>query len=111
MWAKVEKDTKRGKRKWKTAELFADERCSEAILMFLRTTDVGRKVPVAKAETESSESGAEQECSNSCSGGKVVTMVKTLTSIRSSSGINSWDSLPHIRKCVRYHALLDFNDT
>jgi len=29
MWAKVEKNTKR---KWKSAELFADERCSEAIL-------------------------------------------------------------------------------
>jgi len=39
MWAKVEKDTKRGKRKWKMVELFADERCSEAILEFLRTTD------------------------------------------------------------------------
>ena len=35
---------KRGKRKWKMAELFADERCSEAILEFLRTTEVGRKV-------------------------------------------------------------------
>ena len=32
MWAKVEKDIKRGKRKRKMAELFADERCSEAIL-------------------------------------------------------------------------------
>jgi len=62
MWAKVEKDTKRGKRKWEMAKLFADGRCSEAILEFLRTTDVGRKVPVEKAETESSESGVEQEC-------------------------------------------------
>ena len=53
---------KRGKRKWKMAELFADERCSEAILEFLWTTDVGRKVPMEKAETESTESGAEQEC-------------------------------------------------
>ena len=37
--AKVEKDTKRGKRRWKMAELFADKRCSEAILEFsgLRT--------------------------------------------------------------------------
>jgi len=57
VWAKVA-DTKRGKCKWKMAELFADE----AILEFLRTTDVGRKVPVEKAETESSKSGAEQEC-------------------------------------------------
>ena len=61
MWAKVEEDTKRGKRKWKMAELFADERCSGAILEFLWIMDVGRKVPVEKAETESTESGAEQE--------------------------------------------------
>jgi len=44
-------------------ELFADERCSEAILEFLRTTDVGRKVPTEKpTEAESSESGTDQEC-------------------------------------------------
>ena len=51
MWAKVEKDTKRGKRKWKMA-----------ILEFLWTTDVGRKVPMEKPEAESTEPGAEQEC-------------------------------------------------
>jgi len=62
MWAKVEKDIKRGERKWKMAELFADERCNEAILEFLRTTDVGRKGPMEKAETERIESRAEQEC-------------------------------------------------
>ena len=37
-------------------------RCSETILEFLRTTDVGRKVPVEKAETDCTESGAEREC-------------------------------------------------
>ena len=62
MWAKVEKDTKRGKRKWEMAKLFADGRCSEAILEFLRTTDVGREDPVEKAEAESNDPGAEQEC-------------------------------------------------
>ena len=62
MWAKVEKDTKRGKRRWMMAELFADERCGEAIVEFLRTMDVGRKVSVEKAEAESTESGAELEC-------------------------------------------------
>jgi len=45
MWPRVQKSTKR---KWKMAELFADERCSEAILEFLRT-NVGRKVPTEKA--------------------------------------------------------------
>ena len=57
MWARVQKVTKRGKRKWKMAELFADER-SEEILEFLRTTDVNRKVPTEKAkEAGNSESG------------------------------------------------------
>ena len=44
----MEKDTKRGKRRWEMAELLADERCNEAILEFLRTMDVGRKVPVER---------------------------------------------------------------
>jgi len=36
---------------------------SEAILVFFRTTDVGRKAPTGKAtEAENSESGTEQEC-------------------------------------------------
>jgi len=56
-----QKATKRGKRKWKMAELRT--RCSEAILEVLRTTEVGRKVPTEKAtEAEGSESGTEQEC-------------------------------------------------
>ena len=40
------------------AELFADERCSEAILELLRTTGVGRKVPVEEAGMESTALGA-----------------------------------------------------
>jgi len=56
MWARVQKAAKRGKRKWRMA---ADERCSEAILEFLRTTDVGRKVRWNATEAESSESGTE----------------------------------------------------
>jgi len=61
MWAKVEKDTKRGgaSGRWRNC---SRTRCSKAILEFLRTTDVGRKVPVQEAETESSESGVGQEC-------------------------------------------------
>jgi len=62
MRVKVDKDTKRGKRKWQMAELFRGRGVQRAILKFFRTTDVGRKVPVEKAETESTESGAEQEC-------------------------------------------------
>jgi len=50
-------------KEWKMVEQFADDReVQRGILEFLRTTDVGRKAPVEDAETESTESGAEQEC-------------------------------------------------
>jgi len=45
---------------WSNAEMV--EKKPLVLLEFLRTTDVGRKAPVEKAETESSESGTEQEC-------------------------------------------------
>jgi len=44
------------------AELFADERCSEAILESLRTTDVGRMVPPTRVDMESEASAAEPQC-------------------------------------------------
>jgi len=44
------------------AELFADEKCSGAILEFLRTTDVWRMVPPPRADSESETSAAELEC-------------------------------------------------
>jgi len=50
---------------------FADDRCSEAILEFLQATDVGSNVPVEKAETESTESGADAlgaSASTGCAG-------------------------------------------
>ena len=53
VWALVAMETKRRKRRWKMAEPLADERCSGALLEFLRTTDVGRMVPPPKADTES----------------------------------------------------------
>jgi len=62
------KETKSGKRKWSMAELFADERCSGAILEFIWTTDVGRKILVARAVTVSVASTAEQECPQRLSG-------------------------------------------
>ena len=62
MWALVAKETKRRKRRWKMAELFADERCSGSILEFLRTADVGRMVLPPRADTESEASVEEPEC-------------------------------------------------
>jgi hypothetical protein len=38
----VRRETGRGKDRFRLRDLFADERCSQAILDFLATTDVGR---------------------------------------------------------------------
>ena len=39
---------KKGKQKWRVGELLADERCSPAVLNFLRSTHVGRTTSPAK---------------------------------------------------------------
>jgi len=41
LWAEVRKETGRGKDRFTIRDLFADERCTSAILDFLRTTKVG----------------------------------------------------------------------
>jgi len=41
----VKKETGRWKDRWKVQDLLADGRCSRAVLDFLSTTDVGRRVP------------------------------------------------------------------
>jgi len=43
--ADVEKETGRWKDRWKIRDLLADGRCSQAVLDFLSTKDVGRRVP------------------------------------------------------------------
>jgi len=49
LWAEVKKETGRWKDRWKVRDLMADGRCSRAVLDFLSSTDVGRRV---LAETE-----------------------------------------------------------
>jgi len=44
LWAEVRKKTGRGKDRFRMRDLFADERCTGAILAFLRTTEVGTRV-------------------------------------------------------------------
>jgi ribonuclease HI len=44
LWAEVRRDTGRGRNRFKIRDLFADERCTRAILSFLRATRVGRGV-------------------------------------------------------------------
>jgi hypothetical protein len=52
----VSKETGRWKSRWKIRDLLAGGRCSQAILDFLSTTDVGRRVPAAEdAGSEASE--------------------------------------------------------
>jgi len=45
LWAEVKKETGKWKDWWKVRDLLADGRCSQAVLDFLVTTDVGKQVP------------------------------------------------------------------
>ena len=53
------KETTRGKRRWKAHEHFADQRCGQALLAFLASTDVGKVVPAADEEAGSETSEGE----------------------------------------------------
>ena len=45
LWEEVKKETGRWMDRWKIRDPLADERCSRAVLDFLFSTDVGRRVP------------------------------------------------------------------
>jgi hypothetical protein len=49
LWAEVRRETGRGKNRFKFRDLFADERCTQPILDFLRTTELGRRTGPDKA--------------------------------------------------------------
>jgi hypothetical protein len=52
LWVEVREETGRGTHHFEIRDLFADERCSQAVLYFLATIDVGRRIPdTAEAET------------------------------------------------------------
>jgi len=58
LWKEVYKETGRGRERWKAHQLFAEVGCSQAVLDFLSSTDVGRIVPAVEvddAESEASE--------------------------------------------------------
>jgi hypothetical protein len=62
----VRRDTGRGKNRFKIRDLFADERCARAILVFLRTTKVGRRAEQDRVEKNKKprrqgEGGEEEE--------------------------------------------------
>jgi len=55
----VRKKTGRWKDRWKIRDLLADERCSRAVLEFLASTDVGRRVPAKENDAVSAVSEME----------------------------------------------------
>jgi hypothetical protein len=59
LWAEMWKETGRAKNRLKIREPFADERCSRAILDFLATTDVGRRIQDTAEEAAQSEMSEE----------------------------------------------------
>ena len=60
LWAEVKKETGRWKGRWKVRDLLADGRCSPAVLDFLSSTDVGRRVP-AESEDDAVSAVSELE--------------------------------------------------
>ena len=66
LWKEVRLQTGRGRDRCRIADLFADERCTDAILAFLETTDVGRR-----AREEVWENGSESSLEED---GEVVDM-------------------------------------
>ena len=61
LWAEVLKETKRRKSRWTVRDLMADERCGQAVLDFLSSTDVGRLVPTLKKEDDAGSEVSEWE--------------------------------------------------
>jgi len=59
MWAKIRKKTGKGKNRFAIWEIFADERCTGAVLDFLRTTKVG--VRVGPRELPPEQTGEREE--------------------------------------------------
>ena len=60
MWEKVKKETGRWKSRLKIRDLFADPRCSQAILYFLASTQVGRRAPTPEEDEEDAQSEASE---------------------------------------------------
>ena len=56
LWKEVWKETGKGRRRWKAHQLFADRRCSQAVLNFLASTEVGKTVLAAEEDARSEAS-------------------------------------------------------
>ena len=60
LWAEVRKETGKGKDRWKIRDLLVDQRGGQAVLDFLSTTDVGRRMP-AEVENDAVSAVSELE--------------------------------------------------
>ena len=58
LWAEVREESGRGNSRFKIQDLLSNGRCSQAVLDFLSTTDVGRLVP---AEEDAGSEVSERE--------------------------------------------------
>ena len=56
LWKEVRKETGKGRRWWNDHEPFADRRCSQAVLNFLTSTEVGKTVPAVEEDARSEAS-------------------------------------------------------
>ena len=61
LWAEVQKETGRWKSRCKIRDLLADRRCSQAVLYFLTSTDVGRIVPAVRGEDDEGSEASDWE--------------------------------------------------
>jgi hypothetical protein len=61
LWVEVGEETGRGKGRFKHRDLLADTRCSRAVLDFLSSTDVGRRVPCPPAGEDAQSEAPEWE--------------------------------------------------
>ena len=61
LWEEVKQEMGKWKSRWKIQDLFADQRCSQAVLDFLSRTGVGRTVPAVEVEYEAGSEASEWE--------------------------------------------------
>jgi len=61
LWEEVKRETGKWKSRWKIQDLLADRRCSQVVLDFLTSTDVGRIVPTVEVDANAGSDVSEWE--------------------------------------------------
>jgi len=64
VWERATEATKKEKQMWRVGDLLADERCSPAVLDFLRSTHIGRTAPPVEENWDSEEEAEVEEMSD-----------------------------------------------